>query len=177
MNISPIVWSLVITTVAMGCGSAATPAPKTAARSSDNYNSDKLAKMPKDDKGTSGMVSISDDVKSACGISDDEAYFAFNSADVRPRDKRILDKLRACFTSGKLKGQTMQLVGHADPRGDDNYNLALGGKRADSVKNVIVGRGMPSSKVSTSSRGEMDATGTDESTWAKDRRVDVRAGT
>ena len=70
----------------------------------------------------------------------------------------------------------MQLVGHADPRGDDNYNLALGGKRADSVKHVIVSRGMPATKVLTSSRGEMDATGNDESTWAKDRRVDVRSG-
>ena len=176
MKILLIVSTVAIAALVMGCGSDATPTPKTAARRSDDYNSDKLAKMPKDDKGTSGMVSISDDVKSACGISDDEAYFAFNSANVRLRDKQILDKLRACFISGKLKGHTMQLVGHADPRGDDSYNLALGGKRADSVKDVIVGRGMPSSKVSTSSRGEMDATGNDESTWAKDRRVDVLSG-
>jgi peptidoglycan-associated lipoprotein len=122
------------------------------------------------------MVSISDDVKSACGISDDEAYFAFNSANVRPGDMKILDKLRDCFTTGKLKGHTMQLVGHADPRGDDSYNLALGGKRADNVKKAIVDRGMPTSRVLTSSRGAMDATGTDESTWAKDRRVDVQSG-
>jgi peptidoglycan-associated lipoprotein len=88
----------------------------------------------------------------------------------------ILDKLRVCFTTGKLKDHTMQLVGHADPRGDDHYNLALGGRRADSVKQVIVSRGMPATKVLASSRGEMDATGNDESTWAKDRRVEVRAG-
>jgi outer membrane protein OmpA-like peptidoglycan-associated protein len=94
-----------------------------------------------------------DDVKSACGISDDEAYFAFNSVNVRPSDTKILDELRACFTTGVLKGHTMQLIGHADPRGDDSYNLALGGRRADNVKNVIVGRGMPSSGVLTSSRG------------------------
>ncbi len=176
MKTMSIVSTLAIVALAIGCGSEVTPTPRTAANRSGD--SRVLAKMPKaDDKGTSGMVSISDDVKSACGISDDEAYFAFNSADVRPRDKQILDKLRTCFTSGKLKGHTMQLVGHADPRGDDNYNLALGGRRADSVKEVIVGRGMSSSKVVTSSRGEMDATGTDESTWAKDRRVDVRAGT
>ena len=178
MKSMQIVSTLAIAALAIGCGSDAIPTPNTAARSSDYYNSGVSEKSAKSsDKGTSGMVSISDDVKSACGITDDEAYFAFNSADVRPRDKQILDKLRACFTSGKLKGHTMQLVGHADPRGDDNYNLALGGRRADSVKEVIVGRGMPASKVSTSSRGEMDATGTDESTWARDRRVDVRSGT
>lgn len=70
----------------------------------------------------------------------------------------------------------MHLVGHADPRGDDAYNLTLGGSRADSVKKFIVDEGLSSSKVSTSSRGEMDATGTNEATWTSDRRVDILAG-
>jgi len=177
MKTALIIATMSIATVAMGCGANSVKVPNTAFNDRSDKGSESLAKMPKsDDKGTSGMVSISDDVKNACGISDDEAYFAFNSAAVRSRDVRILDKLRACFTTGKLKGHTMQLVGHADPRGDDSYNLALGGKRADSVKDVIVNHGMPTSKVVTSSRGEMDATGNDESTWAKDRRVDVRSG-
>jgi peptidoglycan-associated lipoprotein len=163
--------------VAMACGSNTTPAPKTALRNSVLNDSEQLANMPKSaDKGTSGMVSISDDIKQACGISDSEAYFAFDSAYVRQQDKQTLSKLSNCFTSGPLKGKQMNLVGHADPRGDDNYNLALGGARADSVKRVIVNEGMPSSKVSTSSRGEMDASGTDEASWARDRRVDVLLG-
>ena len=175
MKTALIVATMSIAAVAVGCGSNSMKLPNTAFNNKPNRTSESLAKTPKsDDKGTSGTVSISDDVKNACGISDDEAYFAFNSANVRSRDVRILDKLRTCFTTGKLKGHIMQLVGHADPRGDDN--LALGGKRADSVKDVIVNHGMPASKVVTSSRGEMDATGNDESTWAKDRRVDVRAG-
>ena len=164
-------------TVAVACGSEARVPPRTSA-SNHWMRSEPPAKMAKaDDKGTSGLVSISDEVKAACGISDDEAYFAFDSANVRAKDRQILDKLRTCFTSGPLRGRTMQLVGHADPRGADDYNMALGGRRADSVKQVIIGRGMPADKVVTTSRGEMDATGTDESTWAKDRRVDVRAGT
>lgn len=167
----------IISTALVACGSDPKPVPNTAASFNNSDNSRQLTKSSKsDDKGTTGMVSISDDVKTACGLTDDEAYFAFNSAAVRPKDREILDKLAACFTSGKLKGRTMQLVGHADPRGDDDYNLALGGKRADSVKDVIVTRGMPAGRVVTSSRGEMDATGTDESTWAKDRRVDVLTG-
>jgi peptidoglycan-associated lipoprotein len=128
------------------------------------------------DKGTSGIIAVSEDVRRACGISDAEAYFAFDSAYVRPNDRMVLDKLAKCFDSGPLKGRTMQLVGHADPRGDDNYNLALGGSRADSVKKFITGEGLSSSKVMTSSRGEMDATGTDEASWARDRRVDILAG-
>jgi peptidoglycan-associated lipoprotein len=67
----------------------------------------------------------------------------------------------------------MSLVGHADPRGSEDYNLALGGRRADNVKLIIVAESMDASHVSTTSRGKMDATGTDEATWAKDRSVDV----
>ena len=177
MKIASIIATLSITAFAWGCGSETQMTPKSIAVNSSPQRPNPPVTMPKfADKGNSGLVSISDEVKRACGISDDEAYFEFDSAAVRERDRTILDKLRTCFTSGPLKGRTMQLVGHADPRGDDNYNLALGGKRADSVKQVIVGRGMPAEKVVTTSRGEMDATGTDESTWAKDRRVDVRAG-
>jgi peptidoglycan-associated lipoprotein len=67
----------------------------------------------------------------------------------------------------------MNLVGHADPRGEEEYNMVLGGKRADNVKHFLTGVGLPDAQAMTTSRGEMDATGTDESSWAKDRRVDV----
>lgn len=170
-----IIAAIACSPLALACGSSPKPEPKTAQIKPSN-DSDRSAKAAKDDdKGTTGMVNIATDVRKACGISDDEAYFAFNSANVRYQDRKVLGKLRACFTTGALKDRQMELVGHADPRGDDNYNLALGGRRADSVKSVIVNEGMPSSKVVTSSRGEMDATGTDEASWAKDRRVDVLA--
>jgi peptidoglycan-associated lipoprotein len=163
--------------LAIGCGSTATSSPKSVPSSADIAASTALPMMPKSaDKGQSGLIAISDDVRRACGISDADAYFAFDSAYVRPNDRVVLAKLAECFASGPLKGRTMQLVGHADPRGDDSYNWALGGSRADSVKKFVVSDGLSASKVSTSSRGEIDATGTDEATWAKDRRVDVQIG-
>jgi peptidoglycan-associated lipoprotein len=67
-------------------------------------------------------------------------------------------------------------VGHADPRGGSEYNDTLGQKRADSVKDYIIGKGMEKSKAESTSRGAMDATGTDDPTWARDRRVDVMLG-
>jgi peptidoglycan-associated lipoprotein len=70
----------------------------------------------------------------------------------------------------------MRLVGHADPRGDEEYNMTLGNRRADNVKTAIVDAGLAASQVATTSRGEMDATGTDEASWEKDRRVDVLLG-
>jgi peptidoglycan-associated lipoprotein len=121
-------------------------------------------------------ISISDDIKKACGISDAEAHFAYDSANVRPQDKTVLTKLAACFMTGPLKGRTMRLIGHADPRGDEEYNMVLGGRRGDNVKAAIAEAGMDASRMATTSRGEMDATGTDEASWEKDRRVDVMLG-
>jgi peptidoglycan-associated lipoprotein len=121
-------------------------------------------------------ISISDDIKKACGISDAEAHFAYDSANVRPQDKAVLTKLAACFMTGPLKGRSMRLVGHADPRGDEEYNMVLGGRRADNVKSAITEAGMDATRMQGTSRGEMDATGTDEASWEKDRRVDVMLG-
>jgi peptidoglycan-associated lipoprotein len=128
------------------------------------------------DVPTRSNINISDDIKKACGLSDADAYFAFDSANVRPQDRAVLHKLASCFSTGPLKGRTMRLVGHADPRGDEEYNMVLGGRRADNVKGAIVDAGLDSSKIATTSRGEMDATGTDEAGWEKDRRVDVMLG-
>lgn len=135
------------------------------------------ANNPKpDDDATRGNLNISDEIRKACGLTDAEAFFAFDSAHVRPQDETILKKLAACFSTGALKGREMRLIGHADPRGSADYNLALGGKRADNVKAVIARQGMNAAKIATTSRGAMDANGTDEASWAKDRRVDVTVG-
>lgn len=128
------------------------------------------------DVPTRSNINISDDIRKACGLTDADAYFAYDSANVRPQDQAILQKLASCFSSGPLKGRTMRLVGHADPRGDEEYNMVLGGRRADNVKGAIVNAGLSSSRIATTSRGEMDATGTDENGWEKDRRVDVMLG-
>jgi peptidoglycan-associated lipoprotein len=137
------------------------PTPATA-------NNDAAQKSP-----TKSVVHISDEIRKACGISDADAYFDFDSARLKSRNYPVLEKLAKCFASGPLKGRHMRLVGHADPRGEPEYNLVLGGHRADGVKRFLVKEGLSATQATASSRGEMDATGTDEATWAKDRRVDV----
>ena len=76
--------------------------------------------------------------------------------------------------TGKLKGRSLLLVGHADPRGEDDYNMALGGRRADSVRNALQALDVEQNRLDVTSRGELEATGVDEAGWAKDRRVDVK---
>jgi peptidoglycan-associated lipoprotein len=128
------------------------------------------------DSPTASAVHISEEITTACGITDPDAYFAFDSANVRPDDARVLGQLVSCFTSGPLKGRTMKLVGHADPRGSSDYNITLGQSRADSVGKYLTGKGMDKAKTESTTRGAMDATGYDEPSWARDRRVDVMLG-
>ncbi len=126
------------------------------------------------DSTTNSVVNIAPEIRRACGIPDADAYFAFDSARVRASDYPTLDKLVTCFSTGPLAHREMHLVGHTDPRGAEEYNMVLGGSRADGVKAFLVERGMGSQQVATTSRGEMDAKGTNESSWAQDRRVDVQ---
>jgi len=163
---------------ALACGSeppppAATPAPAPPPPAPPKQ----AAVAPKPvETPTQSNISISDEIRRLCGITDTEAFFAFDSANVRTQDRSVFKKLADCFTTGPLKGRHMRLVGRADPRGDEEYNRVLGQRRADNVKGAIGSVGLASERMETTSRGEDDANGTDESGWSKDRRVDIMAG-
>ena len=129
--------------------------------------------QPASSSPTKSVVTIAKDIREACGINEADAHFAFDSAEITSADYPTLDKLVQCFTNGALAHREMRLVGHADPRGAEEYNLVLGGSRADGVKAFLVDRGLSPAQASTTSRGEMDAKGTSEPTWAEDRRVDI----
>lgn len=118
-------------------------------------------------------VRISEDILRACGIKNSDAYFAFDSANLRSDDTGALAQVTTCFASGPLKGRILRIVGHTDPRGSSEYNMTLGQSRADAVTRFVTGRGLNPAQVQSSTRGEMDASGDDEPGWAKDRRVDL----
>jgi len=71
----------------------------------------------------------------------------------------------------KVSGVKVRLVGHCDSRGTQEYNLALGDRRARSVYRYLIRLGAPRAKMRTVSKGKLEATGYDEATWAKDRKV------
>ncbi len=122
---------------------------------------------------TTMAVHISPDIVQACHLSDPDSYFAFDSSRLTDPDMRILNELATCFMSGPLQGQKMKLVGRADPRGGEEYNMTLGQHRADSVVAYLASRGLAKTFMESTSRGKLDAVGTDEPTWAHDRRVDI----
>src|SRR5580698_1182193 len=160
----------------LACGGA--PPPKAADAPAPTPEAPPAARLPEKapDSPTASAVRISDEIAKACGINEPDAYFAFDSSNVRPDDSKVLQQVVTCFTSGPLKGRTLKLVGHADPRGDSDYNMTLGQSRADSVAGYIRGKGLDKSKTESTSRGAMDATGTDDPSWARDRRVDMMLG-
>ncbi len=117
-------------------------------------------------------VHIDPAIAKACDMP--TPHFAFDSASLDPDP--ILDSLAKCFTTGPMKDRKMKLIGHTDPRGDTDYNFALGQKRAGTVQAYLELHGMAAPNIATISRGELDASGSDETGWSEDRRVDVLLG-
>lgn len=133
---------------------------------------------PREESATSptrGSVSIDERIVRICGNLP-EPHFPFDSAQIRDQAADNLQTVARCFTTGPLKGQSLKLVGRADPRGTEAYNMALGQDRAASVARFLEGAGVPAANIRTTSRGALDAIGTDEESWARDRRVDIVLG-
>ena len=172
MNRFHIVTAVVLAFVA-GCSN---PKPPAQFASSERGATDATAARPParldTASPTSGSVHIDDNILRACGDIP-RAHFAFDSASIQPDAAAALDAVARCFATGPLAGRNVRLVGHADPRGETEYNLALGQRRAASVGGYIGQHGVQASHLATTSRGALDATGTDDQGWARDRRVDI----
>ncbi len=120
---------------------------------------------------------VSQDILDRCKMDlnsiDNAPKFDFDKSDLLPQDYAVLQMIAQCFTTGPMKGLGVQLVGRADPRGTVEYNMALGGRRANSAATYLESLGMGGGQIGETSRGNLDATGHDEATWAIDRRVDI----
>jgi peptidoglycan-associated lipoprotein len=98
-------------------------------------------------------------------------YFDFDKYDIRPADAKVLDA-----NASWLKSNAAQLVlieGHCDERGTNEYNLALGERRAKSTMNYLVSQGVQASRITIISYGEERPVCTqhNEECWSKNRRA------
>ncbi len=98
-------------------------------------------------------------------------YFGFDSYRVDPQYTPLL-QAHAQFLA-KYSQRHVLLQGNTDPRGTSEYNLALGQRRAEAVLKSMSALGANTSQMEAVSLGKEKATGTDEATWAQDRRVDL----
>ena len=97
-------------------------------------------------------------------------HFDYDKADIRSDDEPILDwKARLLAANPTMN---LRISGHADDRGSDEYNLALGNRRAAAAKRYLVNKGVAEGRIVTDSYGEerpLDPAETEEA-WAKNRR-------
>ncbi len=121
-------------------------------------------------------VSLSQNIRDLCKIDDSDRSpkFDFDSSQLSSSDRDILQQVAQCMTTGALKGKNIELIGRADPRGEQEYNMTLGSSRATAAHKFLDGLGIDDHRMSETSRGALDATGHDEEGYAKDRRVDIR---
>lgn len=100
----------------------------------------------------------------------DQIHFDYDKFDIRADDQAILDwKARLLLANPAMN---IRISGHADERGSDEYNLALGNRRAAAAKRYLVNKGIAESRISTDSYGEerpLD-TGSTEEAWTRNRR-------
>jgi peptidoglycan-associated lipoprotein len=160
----------------VACGGSKAPEAASPVGSTQGGSSAASTKETPAQAATSGNVQIAQEILSACGISASDAFFPFDSSRLDKKDIKPLNDVVTCFTTGPMKGRSLKLVGRADPRGTSGYNLTLGQARADSVQKYVTDRGVAAGNAQSTSRGAMDATGTDETGWARDRRVDIMLG-
>jgi len=101
----------------------------------------------------------------------DTVFFAFDKSDLSAEARSTLEK--QAFWLRKYQNYSITIEGHADERGTREYNLALGERRAQAVKDYLAVLGVNAGRISTLSWGEERprALGSDEEAWAQNRRA------
>lgn len=152
----------------------AAPAPTAPAPPVESLPQQKSAGEPVESaggKGTSAREAGEAGTASAQQLLD-KIYFDYDSAG-------LSDTARATLKSNydvlkKKSAARVEIEGHCDERGSDEYNLALGERRAKGAKNYLVTLGINPDRLSTISYGKEKPAdqGHDEAAWAKNRRVE-----
>jgi len=127
------------------------------------------------------LLGLDSEIVRACNLKVDvpatpagEApHFDFDESSLSAIDTSVLAQVAKCLTTGPLAGRHLRLVGRADARGTTEYNFVLGAHRASAVGQYLEQQGIESPRIRETSRGELDAKGTDDTTMRDDRRVDI----
>lgn len=108
----------------------------------------------------------------ARAILEEMVHFDYDESDLRPDAQEALGRKIPILRANP--GVRLRIIGHADERGSVEYNLALGMRRANAVREYIAGFGIDASRFETTSMGEDApiAAGSNEAAWAQNRRAE-----
>ena len=114
-------------------------------------------------------ASMSEEARRAA-FEDENIHFDFDKYVLTPQAMMILDDKAAYLR--EHSGVRVLVEGHCDDRGSNEYNLALGDRRANSAKNYLVKSGVAASRITTISYGEEQplCSQQNESCWSRNRR-------
>ena len=134
-----------------------------------------------DDSGGAAAIAISDEPLTAQELLEQTdtilanrtIYFEFDSAKLTDEALSILEA-HGNFVAGN-GNVSVRLEGHTDERGSREYNIALGDRRAQSARRVLLFQGAAIDQIDTVSYGEEQSAmlGNTEAAWARNRRVEI----
>jgi peptidoglycan-associated lipoprotein len=121
-------------------------------------------------KQETGKEAVTSEAAAALQNELQKIYFNFDSADLSQESRSALSKNAELLT--KQTALTVRIEGNCDERGSDEYNLALGERRAKAARDYLVNLGVQPERLSVISYGEEKPVdpGHDEAAWAKNRR-------
>jgi len=153
--------------------SAATEKPAVTPPAKPSMTEEVVKEQPIKEATTIAEASIKEQPVTAVAATElEKVYFDFDSFVLTQSSRDILSKnAKWLLKTGRAK---VQIEGHCDERGSDEYNLALGEKRAKSAMNYLVTLGVPADQLSVISYGKEKPADPahNEAAWAKNRRAE-----
>jgi peptidoglycan-associated lipoprotein len=156
--------------VALAAPSAVGPTAATAPSSSMTKSAPKTAEVPVTRSATPAEAPVKPAPSAAVASPLQDIFFDFDDSMIRSDQRKSVEQDFAYLKAHpELK---VQVEGNCDERGTEEYNLALGERRAESVKNALVAEGIPADRLITISYGKDKpfALGHDEKAWRLNRR-------
>ena len=142
-----------------------------AARRAEEKRQQQLAEQARQQEETLRQEALRKEQEAKEAFTGDDVYFEYDSA-VLTSEAQALLMVKAQWMQANPNSRAL-IEGHCDERGSNEYNLALGDRRAASVKTFLVNLGISAFRLSTVSYGEEKPvdTGKTESAYAKNRRA------
>lgn len=148
---------------------AAQAAAEAAAQAEADAAAAQAAKERAEAQAAAELRRLQDDARMAGSV----VYFEFDSSTLTDTGRAVLDKHVALL---KNTGASVRLEGHTDERGTREYNMALGERRANAVRDYMMVKGIPGYRLESISFGEEKPVsyGSSEVSWSQNRRVEIK---